>query len=83
MLDVGLGEATDAEIWAYANQGDYVLLSKDEDFLHLANRRTANARLIWIRLGNCRKHDLFAAIERVWPRILSGLEAGERIVEVR
>lgn len=54
VLDLNLGGASDAGIWAHACQNDYVVISKDEDFLYLANARPAKASLIWIRLGNRR-----------------------------
>ena len=83
MLDVDLGDATDAEIWDYASKNDGVVISKDEDFLYLANAPTAKARLIWIRLGNCRTKALLAAMENLWAKIEAGLKAGDRIIEVR
>lgn len=33
VLDIDLGTATDATIWEYAGRNDYVVVSKDEDFL--------------------------------------------------
>ena len=83
VLDVDLGDATDAEIWDYASKNDGVVISKDEDFLYLANAPTAKARLIWIRLGNCRTKALLAAMENLWAKIEAGLKAGDRIIEVR
>ena len=83
VLDVDLGDASDAEIWEYASGNDYVVVSKDEDFLYLANAPSAKARLIWIRLGNCRKKALLAAVESLWPKIEARLNAGERIIELR
>jgi predicted nuclease of predicted toxin-antitoxin system len=83
VVDLDLGGATDAEIWEYASQNDCVVVSKDEDFLYLANARSAKARLIWIRIGNCRKKALLAAVERLWSKIDSELKAGARIIEVR
>jgi predicted nuclease of predicted toxin-antitoxin system len=83
VLDVDLGDSTDGEIWAYASKNDCVVISKDEDFLYLANAHSAKARFIWIRLGNCRTKALLAAIETLWPKIEDGLKAGDRIIEVR
>jgi len=83
VLDIGLGDATDAEIWEHASRNDCVVISKDEDFLYLAKAPSAKARLIWIRLGNCRKKALFAAVESLWPKIEARLNAGERIIELR
>jgi predicted nuclease of predicted toxin-antitoxin system len=83
VLDVELGDATDAAIWDYATRHDYVVISKDEDFLYLATTASARARLIWVRIGNCRKKALLAAVERLWPKIEAGLAAGDRIIELR
>ena len=83
MLDVGLAEASDAAIWDYASRNDCVVISKDEDFLYLANARGAKARFVWIRFGNCRKNELLAAIESLWAKVEARLKAGDRIIEVR
>ncbi|HCC59083.1 MAG TPA: hypothetical protein DEQ47_17840 [Solibacterales bacterium] len=83
VLDLNLGDASDAEIWAHACQNDCIVISKDEDFLYLANARPAKGRLVWIRFGNCRTKVLLAAVERLWPRIEAGLNAGDRVIELR
>jgi predicted nuclease of predicted toxin-antitoxin system len=83
VLDINLGGAADAAIWHYASQNGCVVISKDEDFLYMANIPSAKARLVWIRIGNCRTKVLLAAVERLWPKIEAGLEAGERVIEVR
>jgi len=81
--DVGLSEASDSGIWRYAADREFVLVSKDEDFFHRAARPGAPVQLVWVRLGNCRKAALLAAIEGTWPRVCACLQAGERIVEIR
>lgn len=78
-----LDTASDAEIWEYASQRGYVVVSKDEDFLYLANRAESGARLLWVRLGNCRTSALIEAFDRLWPRIEQALGSGERVVEIR
>jgi len=60
VLDVGLADASDAEIWAYAARTERILISKDEDFLYLAHAADAKVRFVWIRIGNCRKKVLLA-----------------------
>jgi predicted nuclease of predicted toxin-antitoxin system len=62
---------------------DASLISKDEDFLHLANRPEAVTRVLWVRLGNCRTSTLIAAFEGFWPVVESCLKAGDRIIEIR
>jgi predicted nuclease of predicted toxin-antitoxin system len=49
-LDIGLAEATDAEIWKQATRFDWVVISKDKDFLYLANSLGQTVRFLWIRL---------------------------------
>lgn len=83
VLDIDLGGATDSTIWEYASRNDCVVISKDEDFLYMANIPSAKARLIWVRMGNSRTQTLLAAVERLWPGIEAGLEAGERVIELR
>lgn len=81
-MDVGLGQASDHEIWRYACENGRAVITKDEDFLHLAARGPQTA-LIWVRLGNCRTPKLLAEFDRLWPRILACLETGDRVIEIR
>ena len=83
VLDLGIEQALDREIWLLAEQQDAVLVSKDEDFFHLAGLPDARGRLLWVRLGNCRTPALLAAFENLWPAVEARLEAGERVVELR
>lgn len=83
VLDLGLDEAKDEEIWRYVDVQEMVLLSKDEDFLHLAARYPGKAAVVWIRLGNCRKRELLDRFEIMLPQLLTALAGGERVVEMR
>lgn len=83
VLDIGLAEASDAEILRCAESERYILVSKDEDFLHLILRPGVTAGLVWVRIGNCRKQDLLDAFERTWDRLVERIAAGERIIEIR
>jgi predicted nuclease of predicted toxin-antitoxin system len=82
-MDVGLGSASDSVIWHHAHENELIVISKDEDFLYLATGPEDKARLIWVRLGNCRNPALLAAFERSWPRIEALLKAGDRVIELR
>ena len=81
--DVGLEEASDQCIWDYAVAQGRALVSKDEDFLHLATRSEFSAPLIWVRLGNCRKQALLAAFDALLLHLLTALAEGKRVVELR
>jgi predicted nuclease of predicted toxin-antitoxin system len=78
-----MDEASDLEIWDYAANGDLIVVSKDEDFLHLANRPGDKGKLLWVRIGNCRKQTLLQAFERELPGIVRAFEEGVHVVEVR
>lgn len=45
--------------------------------------RAPTAKLIWVRMGNCRKDFLLESFRRIWPRILARLGTGERMIEIR
>ena len=83
VLDVGLAEAKDAELCKYAFDNERIIVSKDEDFLYLANRPRTKLQFVWVRLGNCRTAALLEAFESVWPRVEAALKAGEQVIEIR
>jgi len=49
---VGLASATDQEIWAYAREHDFTVISKDNDFRSLSLVNGAPPNVIWLRVGN-------------------------------
>ena len=83
VMDLGLDEASDLEIWRYAETEGCVIVSKDEDFLHLANLGASGPSVVWVRLGNCRKGPLLDAFARILPEILNALQSGQKVVEIR
>ena len=59
------------------------MVSKDEDFIHLAHRPGASGCLLWVRLGNCRRQALIERFTQLWPAITQAFAEGQRIVELR
>ena len=55
VLDAGFAKASDIAVCRYAEAQERILITKDEDSLYLANRPKSAIRLVWVRLGNCRK----------------------------
>ena len=51
--NVGLGAASDTQVWTYARESGYTLVSKDSDFYQRSLVLGAPPKVIWIRLGNC------------------------------
>ncbi len=80
--EVGMDEARDSDVWSWACQHDYVVISKDEDFLFLAKRPGDEGKLVWIRLGNCRKAPLIDAMRKSLASIIESLQAGHRVIEL-
>jgi predicted nuclease of predicted toxin-antitoxin system len=61
---LGLDCADDNEVWAYALQHDFAIVSKDEDYNNLSVIRGCPPKVIWLLLGNCTTgqiEDLFRA----------------------
>lgn len=83
VLDVGLERAADRHIWQYALEQALILITKDADFFHLTTRPEAGVQVVWVRLGNCRKHVLLATFSTLLPQLLTALQSGNRLVEVR
>ena len=50
---LGLGKAMDSEIWQYAHDHDYMIVTKDADFSELGIVKGFPPKIIWIRRGNC------------------------------
>lgn len=55
---VGLAEASDDAVWAFAAEHSFVLISKDEDFHQMSFLLGPPPQVIWVRLGNCRTGDV-------------------------
>ncbi len=83
VLELGLEESDDLDIWTRAVSGGQIVVSKDEDFLLLASRPGDSGRMIWVRLGNCRNVPLLAAFDRAREQIVRAIESGQRIIELR
>lgn len=83
VCDEGLAQATDLAVWQHAAQDNRIVVSRDEDFVSLANRPDDLGRLIWVRLGNCRNTRLLETFDRLHDQLVAAVEDGQRIIEVR
>ncbi len=55
---IGIGSALDIEIWQYARDNDYMIVTKDADFSELGGIKGFPPKVIWIRRGNCSTRDI-------------------------
>ena len=59
---LGLEQVSDAEVWDYAKQESFLIVTKDADFSDLCLLRGFPPKIIWIRRGNCKTADLEAIL---------------------
>jgi len=50
---LGLAGVLDGEVWNYARDNGFILVSKDADFSELSLLHGHPPKLIWLRIGNC------------------------------
>lgn len=49
---LNMARAEDLQIWEYARQTDFVIVTLDADFYELSLLRGAPPKIIWLRCGN-------------------------------
>jgi predicted nuclease of predicted toxin-antitoxin system len=75
------GQIPDAEIAAFVSAEGFVLVTKDDDFA--LRHPPGDYQLVWLRCGNITNRALRAWLLERWMLVLTRLEAGERLIEVR
>jgi predicted nuclease of predicted toxin-antitoxin system len=83
VVDLGLGDASDGEIWDHALLTGAVIVTKDEDFAVRITLDPSGPPIVWIRVGNTTKHALLRWIEPLLPMIEDALAIREKLIEVR
>ena len=79
---VGLSEEDDRVIWDHAQTEAAVIVTKDTDFAERRLREAGGPTILWLRIGNTTKQELFEIMARTWSVVEPAL-AHEPIVEVR
>jgi predicted nuclease of predicted toxin-antitoxin system len=51
--DLDMATASDTDVWNYAAEHGYTIVSKDADFHQRSLVRGAPPKVVWIRRGNC------------------------------
>ena len=69
VAEIGLDTATDREIWEYAAQRGYVIVSKDTDFRQLALVFGPPPQVVWLRVGNVSTGVIEALLRRSVARL--------------
>lgn len=66
---VGLGGSTDQQIWVYAREHGFAVISKDDDFRSLSLVNGAPPKVIWLRIGNASTAGIEAFIRSALVKI--------------
>ncbi len=59
-----------------------MLISKDEDFVHISSTDPDPSPVVWIRVGNCTKRALLDWFAPLFPSVIKALNNGETLIEV-
>lgn len=62
--------------------GAAVVVTKDEDFVQLLERRGPPPQIVWVTCGNVRNVELREIVGAAWPRVAALLAASEPLVEI-
>ena len=77
VLMLGMGSALDIEIWQYAHDHDYMIVTKDADFSEFGVVKGFPPKIIWIRRGNCSTQDIEAILRENYSAISALSEDSE------
>jgi predicted nuclease of predicted toxin-antitoxin system len=69
--DVGLSQATDDAVWAYAARHGYVIVSKDAEFHQRSFLLGHPPKVVWVRRGNCSTGDIETLLRQRYSDLLA------------
>lgn len=67
--DVGLGSAIDEQVWSYAVEHEFVIISKDSDFHQRSLIYGIPPKIVWVRRGNCSTLEIIAIMKQAHAAI--------------
>ena len=82
LFDLDMNAAADPDIWKYAGENGYAVISKDEDFIRWQRDVRNSPRFVWVRTGNCKNKELIDAILGNLPAVIELLNSGSAMVEI-
>ncbi len=76
-----LDTANDEEIWHYAKENEYAIVTKDSDYELLATLKGFPPYVVWIRMGNCTTSQIESALIRN-QELINSLGNQQGIIEI-
>ncbi|MEO8446636.1 MAG: DUF5615 family PIN-like protein [bacterium] len=65
VVEIGMRNFEDIEIWKYAKEKNLTIVSKDKDFYYLNSAFGSPPKSIWLVLGNCRIEDTVKILREI------------------
>jgi predicted nuclease of predicted toxin-antitoxin system len=81
--EVGLREAEDPEIFQKARDSGAVVMTKDEDFVHLVARNGPPPQVIWVTSGNMPNDRFKILLLKTLQDAIALIASGETVVEIQ
>ena len=81
--DLGLRNAEDPEIFQRARDSGAVVMTKDEDFIHIVERNGSPPQVIWVTSGNMANDRFKLLLQKTLQDAISLIESGEAVVEIK
>ena len=66
---VGLERVSDDDVWRYARDNGFIIVTKDSDFGDLSVLRSFPPHVVWLRIGNCSTAEIESLLRRSHPTI--------------
>jgi predicted nuclease of predicted toxin-antitoxin system len=81
--DLGMTSTPDRTIWQRAREISACIVTKDEDFTLLQALDPTGPAVVWIRIGNAVRNVLLRRLPGIWPSVVSAIEQGDKVIEVK
>ena len=82
LIEIGLREAEDDDIFWAARAAVVVVLTKDSDFVRLLEQHGSPPKILWLTCGNTSDAALQQLLGRHLSMAISLLDGGEDLVEI-
>jgi predicted nuclease of predicted toxin-antitoxin system len=81
---IGLHEASDYEIWAYAKEHSFAIVTQDSDYADWNKIQGAPPKIIWLRCGNASVDQIHSLIRNAAEQIfvMKREEAEVDVIEI-
>lgn len=83
VFDIEFHRSRDEEIWKFALDNDFILVTKDEDFSSRVWIDRASVGLIWVTIGNCSNRTLIGVFEEKLAAIERIFSEGKSLVRIQ